>query len=63
MSATISMTYDPSNQNAANMLQLLLATGFFTVNENNSEWTKEEERTAFLTTSKHNVARILAKEV
>lgn len=58
MSATISMTYDTNNQNAAQMLQLLLASGFFKVSKQEQEWTKDEERAAFLTTSKHNFARI-----
>lgn len=63
MSATISMTYDTANRNATNMLQLLLASGFFTINETKDEWTRQEEKEAFLTTSKHNFARILAKEL
>ena len=45
------------------MLQLLLASGFFTVNETVEDWTRQEEKDAFLATSKHNFARILAKEL
>lgn len=63
MCATISMTYDVTNRNATDMLQLLLASGFFTVNETVEDWTCQEEKEAFLATSKHNFARILAKEL
>ncbi|MCQ2310609.1 MAG: hypothetical protein MJZ64_02530 [Paludibacteraceae bacterium] len=62
MSATISMTYDVSNVNATNMLRMLFASGLFQLKDD-KEWSKEEEKEAFLFTSRLNSANILAKHV
>jgi len=62
MSATISMTYNVNNVAATNMLRMLFAFGFFQLKEDR-EWSKEEEKEAFLCTSRLNSANILSKLV
>ncbi len=62
MSASIVIKYNVENRQAVDMLQLLLASGYFTIDEG-AEWTKEEEREAFLYTSKVNASRLIAKHV
>lgn len=62
MSASITMTYDVNDVHATNMLRMLFASGLFQVKDN-GEWSKEDEKNAFLCTSRLNSAHILAKYV
>lgn len=62
MSATISMTYDVNNVNATNMLRMLFASGLFQIKDE-GEWSEQEEKEAFLFTSRLHSANILAKQV
>lgn len=55
MSATISMTYDAANVAAINMLRVLFASGLFQIKDD-QEWSKDEEKEAFLFTSRMNSA-------
>lgn len=62
MSATVSMTYDVNNVAATNMLRMLFASGFFRIKEDR-ELSEDEEKEAFLFTSRLNSANIIAKHV
>lgn len=62
MSASITMSYNNDNRQAVDMLQLLLASGFFTIHES-TQWTAKEEKEAALYTSQVNAARLIARHV
>ena len=62
MSASITMSYNSDNRQAIDMLQLLLASGYFTIQES-APWTAEEEKEAALYTSQVNAAHLIARHV
>ena len=56
---TLTINYDETNVEVLNLIKLLLAAGVTAV-PSTEDWT-EEEREAFLCTSKANASRIFAK--
>ena len=64
--ATMTISYDGRNRVAQNVVELIRSLDVFHIsepkeNEEEREWTAEEEREAFLCTSRMNMARWLAE--
>ena len=57
---TITINYDETNVEILNLIKLLLAAGVTAV-PSDEDWTEEEEKEAFLCTSKANASRMFAK--
>lgn len=65
--ATLTISYDGRNKIARNVVELIRSLDEFQIlqpkTEMEKEWTAEEERQAFLCTSRKHAARILADEI
>ncbi len=65
--ATITITYDGRSKVAQSVIALIRSLDVFHISspekEEEREWTAEEEREAFLCTSKTNMARIFADKI
>lgn len=62
----MTITYDGRNKVAQSVVALIRSLDVFHISnpkEKEHEWTAEEEREAFLCTSKTNMARILADKI
>ena len=57
---TLTINYDETNVEVLNLIKLLLAAGVTAV-PSDEDWTEEEEKEAFLCTSKANASRMFAK--
>ena len=57
---TLTINYDETNVEVLNLIKLLLAAGVTAV-LSDEDWTEEEEKEAFLCTSKANASRMFAK--
>ena len=64
--ATLTLHYDERNKTARCIVEMLRSLDLFQVSSSKveeREWTAEEEREAFLCTSKKNAARIFADKL
>ena len=56
---TITVSYDSQNEMATKFIELMRLSGMFTISEDNM--TEDEEKEAFLYTSRVNAAKMFAK--
>lgn len=56
---TITVSYDSQNELAAKFIELMRLSGMFTITEDNM--TEDEEKEAFLYTSRINAAKMFTK--
>jgi hypothetical protein len=64
--ATLTITYDGRNKVARNVVELIRSLDVFHISKpqtDETEWTAEQEREAFLYTSKMNAANIFADKL
>lgn len=65
--ATLTISYDGRNKVAQSVVALIRSLDVFHISQpkekEEREWTAEEEREAFLCTSKMNMARLMADKI
>ena len=59
---TMTISYDEKNAKIIGLIRQLIAAGVVTFPEW-EEWTEEEEKQAFLCTSRNNATKIFSKEL
>lgn len=62
--STVTLTFNPNNSFAQSVLEMIRKSGVFEVSQTmpvNEDWTADEEREAFLHTSKVNASKMFAK--
>lgn len=62
--STVTLTFNPNDTFAQSVLEMIRKSGVFEVSQTtqvSDDWTEDEEREAFLHTSKVNASKMFAK--
>lgn len=62
--STVTLTFNPNDSFAQSVLEMIRKSGAFEVSQTvrvNEDWSEDEEREAFLHTSKINASKMFAK--